>query len=877
MLAVMTDRNRLVAIGTEHEPEEDVLELATEEGEEIVLEGDWDEEWAEEETAAPHNFAWVLPALASLAVIGWTGFYGLVHWPAISTGGTPQLWSEWIVQWSVPVLLIAATWLLVMRNSRREASRFADSAQALSLESELLEGRLTVINRELSLAREFLGAQSRELESLGRVASERISEHAARLQDLVQTNGAQVDAIADVSTTALGNMDKLRNELPVIANSARDVSNQIGAAGQTASAQLEEMVAGFNRLNEFGQASGRQIDDLTVRIDAALANFEVQASQLDEIAKVRFGALAEKSEEFRTDLDNREVDTLAAMRRRADALVVELSTARSALEEQEEQTLQSLRGRMGELREGSSSIGDSLRKGEQAAIATWQRQVEGLRTRLTEVIEEVQQIDNTAITSANTRLESLREEAESIDEKLIERDQLFNQQVEDRRADMVAQEEAAAAALLGQMDTLDGAMARRRNDHAAHVAALEEQGEALTVRLAELEAQMAAITAQGEEAQRTIAGGSENLAARLTDSREALETTGSEIAELTEASVRLLEIIQAAARHSGEELPASVGLAEERLIALAARAEHVRSIVTEADEKGSGLSNYVIKAEAHGREAVIELEGLQERLKASDGEHAVRIDELRSGLAALHDDSVRVAERSQGELRDAITALEVAAIGAIAALGQGSADQVRALADSVGDQAAQSIDRALRERTGNAIAELDEATVKAANAGRDATVHLRDQLALVNELTGNLETRVSHARERAQEQIDNDFARRVALITESLNSNAIDIAKSLSTDVTDTSWAAYLRGDRGIFTRRAVRLLDNQQARDIAGLYDEDPDFNDHVSRYIHDFEAMLRSLLSTRDGNALGVTLLSSDMGKLYVALAQSIERLRD
>jgi hypothetical protein len=39
----------------------------------------------------------------------------------------------------------------------------------------------------------------------------------------------------------------------------------------------------------------------------------------------------------------------------------------------------------------------------------------------------------------------------------------------------------------------------------------------------------------------------------------------------------------------------------------------------------------------------------------------------------------------------------------------------------------------------------------------------------------------------------------------------------------------------------------------------------------------MLRTMLSTRDGNALGVTLLSSDMGKLYVALAQAIERLRD
>ncbi|MFM5892825.1 MAG: ATPase, partial [Novosphingobium sp.] len=115
------------------------------------------------------------------------------------------------------------------------------------------------------------------------------------------------------------------------------------------------------------------------------------------------------------------------------------------------------------------------------------------------------------------------------------------------------------------------------------------------------------------------------------------------------------------------------------------------------------------------------------------------------------------------------------------------------------------------------------------------------------------------------------------LITESLNSNAIDLARALDSDVTDTAWAAYLKGDRGIFTRRAVRLLDAGEAKSIAQLYESDRDFREHVSRYIHDFEAMLRQLLSTRDGHALGVTLLSSDMGKLYVALAQAIERLRN
>ena len=70
--------------------------------------------------------------------------------------------------------------------------------------------------------------------------------------------------------------------------------------------------------------------------------------------------------------------------------------------------------------------------------------------------------------------------------------------------------------------------------------------------------------------------------------------------------------------------------------------------------------------------------------------------------------------------------------------------------------------------------------------------------------------------------------------------------------------------------------MDSGESKAVAKLYRNDDAFRDRVSHYIHDFEGMLREILSTRDGAALGVTLLSSDMGKLYVALAQAIERLR-
>ena len=150
------------------------------------------------------------------------------------------------------------------------------------------------------------------------------------------------------------------------------------------------------------------------------------------------------------------------------------------------------------------------------------------------------------------------------------------------------------------------------------------------------------------------------------------------------------------------------------------------------------------------------------------------------------------------------------------------------------------------------------------------------QLSELDDMTTSLESRIADTKNSFESVHEDSFARRMVLLTESLNSTAIDVAKILSNDVTDTAWAAYLKGDRGVFTRRAVRLLDSGEAKIIVKHYGDDVEFREHVNRYVHDFEAIMRLLLSTRDGNAIGVTLLSSDIGKLYVALAQAIERLR-
>lgn len=874
----MSGGNTIRVVGPE-QPEQSASGVSDQAGSGVAEDFSSDDDanaWEEPEPGQHRTYGWLFPALALVAIAGWTGFFVWAHRGTDPGKITPLTAIDLLTQWSIPTLMVLAVWLLAARNSRKEAARFGEIARDLRLESEGLELKLAVINRELSLAREFLGAQSRELESLGRVAVDRLSTHAGMLQSLVQSNGDQVEAIASVSATALENMGRLRDDLPVIANSARDAANQIGGAGRTAHNQIDELVAGFERLNQFGQASERQVGSLQSRVDAAIASFAAQLTQMEDLTGARFDALRSASEAFRSELDGREVEALAAMRRRGEALEQEISVTRSALEDIEGEALQSLRARLGGLQDEFRQVAQAVRDGEQQAAANWSAQIEALQQRLLEAIEEIRSIDEAALASANRKLEALRKEAEAVDNNIAERDARLFTTIAKRQSELARVEREALDGMEQRLQAIDTQLAERRAALAIENEALESRGQAVVDRLQELREQLAAVAAAGDATEVKLAAGISALAEKLVESRDALAGTDAQVIELTEASVRLLELIQAAAEHSRTELPAALTEAETRLTDLRQQAGEIRTSLGEAVGHGSDLSAYVIATRDDTANAMEQVLGLQGTLSKGTTSELDRIARLRAEIEASSAEADALAARANGALRDAITLLEQHAKNAVESIEHTSAASVRDLAEAIAARSQAAISRSLAEGAEGALAELEQAAARASAVGRDATVSLRDQLSKVNELASNLETRVARARELAEEQVDRDFARRVALISEGLNSTAIDISKVLATDVSDTAWTAYLRGDRGIFTRRAVRLLDNTEAREIAELYDADPDFRENVSRYIADFENMLRTLLSTRDGKAVSVTLLSSDMGKLYVALAQAIERLR-
>jgi hypothetical protein len=493
--------------------------------------------------------------------------------------------------------------------------------------------------------------------------------------------------------------------------------------------------------------------------------------------------------------------------------------------------------------------------------------------------------------TASARLEQVTGDMSTAVDNVLDR---AAQAVDEARKGIAAQGEAMLAMLSANQAALDRAG--------------RDSAEALGARMAEIEDSIGRIGARlGEEQGRgealfaDLSGG----VGQLDQELQALHASGMERTQALAASVSALHgsmDAMAVALRGGEELARKViGTSEDLLTALDASAREIDETLPEAlarlDQRIAASRQVVAGAKPELLALVTAAESTHEAIEAIAGVVAQQRDTLAktqaslletlatggeqaSALGNIVDETIdttrRFAEDAAPQLVDALLRVRetasAAAQHARETLGAVVPAAARALEDASGAALKRAVDSSVRWQ----LTELAEATEAAVAAAARASERLTQQMVALANTTSQVDAQIEEARGEIEKSDSEGFARRVSLLIEALNSASIDIAKAFSVDVADSAWAAYLKGDRGVFTRRAVRLLDPAQTREIARLYDDDPGFHENVNRYIHDFEAMLRHILTLRDGSPLGVTLLSSDMGKLYVALAQAIERLR-
>ena len=111
---------------------------------------------------------------------------------------------------------------------------------------------------------------------------------------------------------------------------------------------------------------------------------------------------------------------------------------------------------------------------------------------------------------------------------------------------------------------------------------------------------------------------------------------------------------------------------------------------------------------------------------------------------------------------------------------------------------------------------------------------------------------------------------------ESLHSLSVDFNRLLDEDVPDKTWKAFYRGDGTIFTRRLLGMRDQFPAEAVREKYQEDGEFRGYVQRYLRQFEELFDQAVRQEQGDVLSSTLVTSDVGKVYLLLCTALGRER-
>ena len=345
---------------------------------------------------------------------------------------------------------------------------------------------------------------------------------------------------------------------------------------------------------------------------------------------------------------------------------------------------------------------------------------------------------------------------------------------------------------------------------------------------------------------------------------------------LADRSQRLREGLERLGEVLAGEMTATLGEAEAGAARMLASAEAARPHVEQ-------MRDASIEAQSRIESGASIVEHQQERLAAlmtsvdlGVRQAEERLAELGASIAAASDEANRLSGETGPALVEALVRVKEAAAHAAERAREAIAKVIPESAGELSEQTRIALENAIRDSVETKLAELDQVATRAVETAREASSRLTAQMLSIGQTAAALEAHIERNREAQMKDSGEDFARRVSLLMDSMNSASIDVQKILSDEVDEKAWSHYLKGNRGVFTRRAVRLLGGAEARNIAAQYETDHEFQNAVNHYVHDFEAMLRRVLAERDGGMIAVTLMSSDMGKLYAALSQAVEKRR-
>ena len=626
-----------------------------------------------------------------------------------------------------------------------------------------------------------------------------------------------------------GLLGVLRQRIDENHSSLKTVGNQLMGLGDEAAMRLgtasNDLEGSARRITAQGEALDRAAEAARIDLGVLLEDLpraEATARSMAEVLQSAGASALGQAAQFETQVGalserTRDADeTIAAASQRLVAQLTEVDARSSAA-----------LARVNEAASGSNSTIDALLQRSADALDEIRGGIDLQAQAVTALVDQAKAgIGQTGIDAAEAmggKLQSAHSSLDGLASRVSE------------------QEEASQRLIAGIFSGLSGLDEK--------FAALAQDGDtraaAVSNSLARVRGELDAIAAQSVDHD----GAMEGLAGRMSGLRQSLDGLTADIqGQLTSA------------------LGDAEGSAQRLLDASEAARPHIETARDAAIEAATRLESGASAIEAqHDR-----LAALLAAVDTGVGGAERRLGELSGAIAAAQAEAGQLSSETGPALVAALVQVREAANHAAERAREAIAAVIPASAGQLSDAAKSALEKVIRDTLIAQLAEVEQVTGRAVDSARGASERLTQQMISIGQSAAALEEHFNDSNEAQRERDSESFARRVSLLIDSMHSASIDVGKILSDEVDDKAWSAYLKGDRGVFTRRAARLMGNAEARAIDAHYETDLEFQGSVNRYVHDFEAMLRRVTADRDGGAMAVTLMGSDMGKLYAILTQ-------
>ncbi len=580
-------------------------------------------------------------------------------------------------------------------------------------------------------------------------------------------------------------------------------------------------------LEASARTSQALLADIVSATQAAAASGESLAASLPQSAEAAAainralqdaGAEAGRQTEAVGAAAQRLLESSENMRGQGETVVAALSEALAGLSRRASETGSEgrtmLAGVMADADAAFATTADALLSMREGVA----QQSQALAASLAEARATLDLIGGDAARAVGRRLEGLASQAESIEARL--------------------QAQIATAELLGTQAERSFKLLDARLTHSADTS--QSTLDSLGTRIQTVTATMSA------------------LVEPLRETRAATAELESGVASLRESALQTVDIL-------AETLPVRTVEASKAADTMTTELRALASIIDEAHAKAAALADPI----AHSRAALLEAtEGYAaQRIAIETAGQAlvVELEQARQLISQVEDQTRDTSLAAASRLVDAMTRVREVA--------QQTAGTMRETLDGVIGEARASLataaDTAMRQSfAGPIVAQAREAeTIAQAASERTA--------ASMAALAGTLKLLDSRASERSaslEEAASRDLLAAATLLTDRLASKAVSIASALGKPMTDADWAQWRSGERSMFNRRAISMLEKRESRAVKALLASDPEFADAARHYTADFDALV-ARMGQSPHSPVASALLSSEPGRLAAALIEVLE----